>query len=224
MSPPPKHLVALKLLESSGIFVHLDPRHRDVVVPAQFKTQQELVLQFGLNMRIPIKDLEVEEDSISGTLSFSRRPFWCKIPWFAVYAVVSDTDRRGFSWGPAPGPVGVAAPAPKRSHLRAVGPDEPAPSSSESTGAGTCKHCSIKWPEDSESCALCGGLRTEAFVADSASASAPSAPVPTPGEEPGSPAARGETAESRPPSEPPLPEEPPPAGPKPGRPFLRLVK
>lgn len=219
MSPPPKHLVALKLLESSGIFVHLDPRHRDVVVPAQFKTQQELVLQFGLNMRIPIKDLEVEEDGISGTLSFSRRPFWCKIPWIAVYAIVSDTDRRGFSWGAAPGPVGAApTPPPKRSHLRAVGPDEPPPAATE--GAGTCKHCSIKWPEDADSCALCGGLRAEAFVPDASPA--PSVPpAPAADAETKEPAVTEEDGGAS--SDPP-PEDPPPTGPKPGRPFLRLVK
>ena len=211
VSPPPKHLVALKLLESSGVFVHLDPRHRDVVVPAQFKTQQELVLQFGLNMRVPIKDLEVEEDSISGTLSFSRRPFWCKIPWFAVYAIVSDTDRRGFSWGPAPGPVGAAAPAPKRSHLRAVGADEQSPSSSESAGAGTCKHCSIKWPEDSDSCALCGGLRADAFLADAFQGVAmPGPPSSPPGEETGS-STTGEGAPSNQASSYAHPSEAPPS-------------
>ncbi len=243
MSLPPKHQVALKLLESSGIFIHLDPRHPDVMVPAQFKTQRELVLQFGLNMRVPIKDLEVEPDAICGTLSFSRRPFWCRIPWTAVYAIVSDVDRRGFSWGPGPGPEPPAPPpAPKRSHLRAVGPadtsdttTEEAPLSSAPTGEGTCKVCEIRWPEDVDSCPLCGSSRSEAFV--SAVAKAPEAarskvsstppPQATSGAETSGtetalePSVDGSTADGSKQGE--SPEEPPPQPPK-RPPFLRLVK
>ena len=244
MSLPPKHQVALKLLESSGIFIHLDPRHPDVMVPAQFKTQRELVLQFGLNMRVPIKDLEVEPDAICGTLSFSRRPFWCRIPWTAVYAIVSDVDRRGFSWGPGPGPEPPApAPAPKRSHLRAVGPADTSDATTEEavsgapTGEGTCKVCEIRWPEDVDSCPLCGSSRSEAFVGLGAVAKAPeaaqskvsSAPPPQAKGESNAEASR-DSADAAPvegsPVEGPAgdsPEEPPPQPPK-RPPFLRLVK
>src|SRR4029079_1703103 len=58
---PRKKAVALALLEQSSVFVHLDPRDEKVRVPAWFKKQPQLVLQIGLNMAIPIKDLQVDE-------------------------------------------------------------------------------------------------------------------------------------------------------------------
>lgn len=79
------------------MFIHLDPRRPDVVVPKWFMGQPQLVLQVGLNMAIPIPDLRVEDDGITCTLSFNRAPFWCKIPWTAIYALVGE-DGRGGVW------------------------------------------------------------------------------------------------------------------------------
>ncbi len=79
------------------MFIHLDPRRPDVVVPKWFMGQPQLVLQVGLNMAIPIPDLRVDEQGITCTLSFNRSPFWCKIPWSAVYALVGE-DGRGGVW------------------------------------------------------------------------------------------------------------------------------
>ena len=94
---PPKKAVAMALLEGSSMLVHIDPRRTGVVVPPQFKRQAQLVLQFGLNLVIPIKDLVVDDEGISGTLSFNRSPFWCNTPWSAVYALVGE-DGRGMVW------------------------------------------------------------------------------------------------------------------------------
>ena len=41
---PPKKDVMLALLERSSVFIHLDPRHEEVRVPAWFKKQPQLVL------------------------------------------------------------------------------------------------------------------------------------------------------------------------------------
>lgn len=79
------------------MFIHLDPRRPGVHVPKWFMSQPQLVLQVGLNMPIQIPDLDVDEAGISCTLSFSRSPFWCKIPWSAVYALVGE-DGRGGVW------------------------------------------------------------------------------------------------------------------------------
>jgi hypothetical protein len=56
-----------------------------------------LVLQVGLDMPIPIPDLRVDEAGIFGTLSFSRTPFACNVPWNAVFALVGD-EGRGMVW------------------------------------------------------------------------------------------------------------------------------
>ncbi len=79
------------------MFIHLDPRRPDVLVPRGFMGQPQLVLQVGLNMAIPIPDLKIDEVGISCTLSFNRSPFWCRIPWTAIYALVGE-DGRGGVW------------------------------------------------------------------------------------------------------------------------------
>jgi stringent starvation protein B len=94
---PPKKDVAVTLLEGPSVFVHLDPRRPGVAVPKWFARNPQLVLQVGLNMAIPIPDLKVDDEGISCTLSFSRTPFWCKLPWSAVYALVGE-DGRGMIW------------------------------------------------------------------------------------------------------------------------------
>lgn len=104
---PPKKEVALALLEGPSLFIHLDPRREGVVVPKWFMGQPQLVLQVGLNMAVAIPDLAVDEEGITCTLSFSRTPFWCRLPWNAVYALVGE-DGRGMLW-PKDVPPEVAA-------------------------------------------------------------------------------------------------------------------
>lgn len=184
----------IELLAKSGVFIHLDPRREGVVIPPQFRKQPELVLQVGLNMAVPIRDLEVEDDGVSCTLSFNRSPFWCRMPWTSIFAIVSDEDRRGVVWPEDVPPESklssAPAPAPKRPMLRAVGRDEVAPPAPPSTppealeGEGTCASCGTKWVEDQESCPICGTSRAEGFR-----------PTATAG---GEPASRDEDAEDEP--------------------------
>jgi stringent starvation protein B len=128
---PPKKDVALALLESSTVFVHLDPRADGVTVPPWFKKQPQLVLQIGLNMPVPIPDLSLDGDGVSCTLSFNRSPQFCNVPWKAIYALVGE-DGRGMVW-PDDVPPEVAAQTrvaggeaktkkKKKAHLRAVEP------------------------------------------------------------------------------------------------------
>jgi stringent starvation protein B len=109
---PEKKDVALALLEQATVFVHLDPRNDKVFVPPWLKRQPQLVLQIGLNMAIPIPDLEVDEAGLSCTLSFNRSPHRCQIPWAAVFALVGDNGR-GMVW-PNDVPPEVAAEAEKQ--------------------------------------------------------------------------------------------------------------
>ena len=109
---PKKKDVALALLEQASVFVHLDPRTDKVFVPPWFKRQPQLVLQIGLNMAIPIPDLEVDDAGLSCTLSFNRSPHKCQIPWTAVFALVGDNGR-GMVW-PDDVPPEVAAEAEKQ--------------------------------------------------------------------------------------------------------------
>lgn len=94
---PKKCDVANKLLSKGSLLIHLDPRVNDVVVPPWMRHQAKLVLQVGLDMPIPILDLRVDENGIFGTLSFSRTPFACNVPWNAIFALVGD-EGRGMVW------------------------------------------------------------------------------------------------------------------------------
>lgn len=120
---PPKKEVALLLLEGPSVYVHLDPRKKGVVVPKSFSGQTQLVLQVGLNMAIPIRDLLVDDDGLTCTLSFSRTPFWCSLPWTAVYALVGE-DGRGMVW-PEDVPPELAAQAQQPSTPKAAAGDKP---------------------------------------------------------------------------------------------------
>jgi stringent starvation protein B len=130
---PPKKDVALALLEQATVLVHLDPRGEQVQVPPWFKRQPQLVLQIGLNMPKPIPDLNVDDQGISCTLSFSNSPHYCYLPWGSVYALIGASGR-GMVW-PDDVPKEVAGQyvvtAPKeepkaRPTLKAVEP-EPSP-------------------------------------------------------------------------------------------------
>lgn len=121
---PPKKEVALALLERSNVDVYLDPRAKGVVVPPQFRKEPRLILKIGLNMPVPIPDLRLDDDSMSCTLSFSRSPFYCVVPWSSVFAMVGE-DGRGMVWPddvpqelavkvvePGDAPSGAEAPPP----------------------------------------------------------------------------------------------------------------
>jgi stringent starvation protein B len=87
---PRKQAVALDLLERTSVFVHLDPRRPGVLVPQGFLKQPQLVLQIGLNMAIAIPDLDVGDEGISCTLSFNKRPQFCRLPWSSIYALIGE--------------------------------------------------------------------------------------------------------------------------------------
>jgi len=145
---PNKREVMLALLAETSVFVHLDPRGTAVRVPPWFKNQPQLVLQIGLNMAVQITDLDVGEQGISCTLSFSRRPFFCSIPWGSVFGLVGDNGP-GLVW-PDDVPAEIAAQVqaqtqkaqqvvkkapgrePPRGKLRAVGSEPPAAQDSSS--------------------------------------------------------------------------------------------
>lgn len=195
---PKKKDVLEALLSDSNVFLHLDPRRDGVVVPRWFQNQPELTLQVGLNMPVPIRDLEIDDNGVSCTLSFSRTPFWCSLPWSAIFAIVSEPDRRGGIWPEDVPPDGQwgksfrssAPPPSKRPKLTALGPNDRPPEAAPASGdaqAATppekCGSCGTKWIEDQASCPVCGASVAEAASAatdapkDEPSAKAPGKPV-----------------------------------------------
>ena len=125
---PSKLSVFDKVLDYTGTaYVHLDPRVNGVTVPKWFKNQPRLTLMLAYNAPIPIPDIVATEEWLSATLSFSRTPFKCRVPWSAVFAVVGANDR-GMVW-PESMPAEIAmeieaatkgASKPKKAGLRLV--------------------------------------------------------------------------------------------------------
>ena len=130
---PKKKDVALALLEQASVFIHLDPRKEGVQVPVGFKKQAQLVLQIGLNMVVKIPDLEVDEEGISCTLSFNRRPHYCHMPWASIYALV-DESGRGMVW-PDDVPPEVVAQQREGAKKSAAGTARPRLRAVEADGA-----------------------------------------------------------------------------------------
>ena len=91
---PTKQQAFLALLKEGWTSLHLDARRPGVQVPAAFKGEAHLVLQYGHDLPIPIPDLEIDDYGVRATLSFSRAAQRTLVPWTAVYAV-SCLDGRG---------------------------------------------------------------------------------------------------------------------------------
>lgn len=118
---PPKKDVLDAFLTTGSARIFLDPRRTGAIVPKWFAKQAELVLRVGYTLSPPIPDLTVTEEAVSCTLSFNRAPFWCKMPWNAVFAVVSDVDGRGVVW-PEDVPIESQLLKPSREDARPARP------------------------------------------------------------------------------------------------------
>jgi stringent starvation protein B len=123
---PSKKEVLLDLLEKTSVLMHLDARREDVLVPRHLKTNPQLILQLGLNLAVPIRDLEVGDDGVKCTLSFSRTPFYCVLPYPAIFAMVSEDGGRAMVWPEdVPAEVARAAEAEARKLGLIKPPEEP---------------------------------------------------------------------------------------------------
>jgi stringent starvation protein B len=92
-----KPAVVRALLEHGSVYVHLDARVPEVEVPPTHRDDFRLVLQLGHGLEVLIPDLDIGDDFLVATLSFGRRPFRCRVPWRAVFAVTSE-GAAGMVW------------------------------------------------------------------------------------------------------------------------------
>lgn len=81
----------LDALEHGMAQVHLDARRPGVLVPARFRGEHNLVLNFSYRFDPP--DLSVSEWGLRQTLSFGGSRFTVGVPWSALYAVASLASR-----------------------------------------------------------------------------------------------------------------------------------
>jgi stringent starvation protein B len=97
-SAPDKRRTLEQLLTRGPVLVHVDARRSEVSVPPRFRADPSLVLRFGYNLSPAIGDLTVDDDAISGSLTFAGQPFRCILPWTAVYAAMVAGEQRGTVW------------------------------------------------------------------------------------------------------------------------------
>jgi hypothetical protein len=95
--PPSKKEVMLALLQRSEARVHLDARRPGVALPERLLGDGHVRLDYGYGLTPPIPDLEITDEGIRATLSFSRVPFATFVPWSAVY-LIADYDGNGAVW------------------------------------------------------------------------------------------------------------------------------
>jgi hypothetical protein len=71
------------------------------------RTSQNVVMEFGLAMPRPIHDLKIDQDAISGTLSFpGGLTQWVIIHWEAVFVIASPVlEKVAVWWADAPDSV-----------------------------------------------------------------------------------------------------------------------
>jgi len=117
------------LLDAGITALHLDPRRPGVIVPGRFRLQNWLVLNYSY--RYGIADFRFDDQVVEATLSFGGQPFYCRVPWTAVFAITDNSRQRGRIWhDEVPGDVddavrsGSAEPPTVASQ-----PPDPAPSS-----------------------------------------------------------------------------------------------
>jgi stringent starvation protein B len=134
-SAPDKRRTLEALLDRGAVLVHVDARRAEVSVPQRFRADPSLVLRFGYDLAPAITDLVVDDEAVSGTLTFAGQPFRCVLPWTAVYAAMGEDEQRGTVWPedvpedvltasepPPPPPLKEEPPPPKQrgAHLKLV--------------------------------------------------------------------------------------------------------
>jgi|WetSurMetagenome_2_1015567.scaffolds.fasta_scaffold00973_30 hypothetical protein len=72
------------LLCNNGVRILVSPSAHGVVLPAHLMDEERVCLEYDLDAVVPIDDIEVTDEGIRATLSFSRAPFATFIPWAAV--------------------------------------------------------------------------------------------------------------------------------------------
>ena len=86
--------IAEAILRTESVDLYVDPRTPGVVVPPRLRSDAGVVLRMGRDLPLSTPDLYVDDELISGTLSFDGKPFFCEVPWPAVFAIVSTHEPR----------------------------------------------------------------------------------------------------------------------------------
>ncbi len=89
--PESKKAVLAELLEQGMVLVTLDARAEGVDVPKHLRDDAQLRLNLSYRFGLPMK---LDDDGVSATLTFAGSPYACRLPWCAIYLLVSHVTGR----------------------------------------------------------------------------------------------------------------------------------
>lgn len=116
---PQKFAVFSRFLSKGKVMVTLDARRPGVSVPAHLAQEPQLNLDFS--ERFGLSDFMYDERGVRASLSFNRQPFFCDVPWSAVYALFSHVDNERLTWAKAlPQEILAQLPEASLEHLERV--------------------------------------------------------------------------------------------------------
>lgn len=78
------------MIERGMVMVTVDARRPDVFVPARFKDDPQLNLNFS--QRFYIDDFVWDEEGVRASLTFAGEAHFCRLPWDAVWMLRSHVD------------------------------------------------------------------------------------------------------------------------------------
>jgi len=84
-APPNKKEMLLELLENGLTMLHFNTNHPDLDVPDYLKEDHTLAL--NLSYKFMLSDLDIQEGFIGVTLSFQRVPYFCHLPFDALWGL-----------------------------------------------------------------------------------------------------------------------------------------
>jgi hypothetical protein len=122
-----KELIKNMVDTGSLVRLYVDTRKEGVQVPPGLRFLDCVCLDIGLPAALvaPIYDLAISDFGVQGTLSFSGTPFYCAVPYAAIFGVRHSASGGVVSWASAATTArGEASP-----------PTERLPPKAEQTGA-----------------------------------------------------------------------------------------
>jgi len=93
---PEKLRMFARLIEKGMVMVTVDTRVVEARVPPRFGGELQLNLNFS--HRFGLEDFDYDDVGVRASLSFGGSPFFCDLPWTAVYGMTSHVDGERLLW------------------------------------------------------------------------------------------------------------------------------
>jgi stringent starvation protein B len=108
------------IMEQGIAMIHLDPRREEVQVPARFRTDPVLRLNYAWGFKLPA--LTIDDEGVYAILNFQGQRAAVNVPWSAIFAVTApEREHEGRVWPEdVPKEMVAAVQAQAKARLREV--------------------------------------------------------------------------------------------------------